>query len=242
IVYTSADSVFQVAAHESVVPLGMLYKICEASREMLDGRSHPLAGRVIARPFTGEAGSFKRTENRRDYAVAPHGETVLDALEAQGMTTFGIGKIEDIFCGRGVKHSVHTTNNRDGIDAAVNALKENFDDALIFANLVDFDMLYGHRKDANGYAGALEYFDARLPEIIGSLRNWDALFITADHGCDPTTPSTDHSREYAPVLVYGGKIKPVPLYTRESFADLGATVYKMLAKKNWTNGKCFDLN
>jgi phosphopentomutase len=225
IVYTSADSVFQIAAHEDVIPVAKLYAICEVAREMLTGDL--FVGRVIARPFTGEDGGWKRTERRRDYAVEPVGETILDGLTSMGQTVLGIGKIEDIFCGRGVTHVDHTTNNPDGIRAPIDALKFG-GDAFIFTNLVDFDMLYGHRNDVEGYARALEYFDAQLPEIIGSLRPGDILYITADHGCDPTTPSTDHSREYVPVLAYGAGVKPVSLGTRATFADLGATVYDQL--------------
>jgi phosphopentomutase len=243
VVYTSADSVFQVAAHESVIPLDELYKLCEIAREVLNGEYN--VGRVIARPFAGESGAFRRTENRRDYAVPPPGDTILDALEKQGLTTLGIGKIEDIFCKRGVAHVNHTTNNRDGIDATLDALRNNRSDALIFTNLVDFDMLYGHRNDTEGYAKALEYFDSQLPRVMEALRENDLLIITADHGCDPTTPSTDHSREYVPLLVYGKKVKPVSLGTRESFADLGATVYEILTrsaqayKGAWNAGKSF---
>lgn len=236
IVYTSADSVFQVAAHEDVIPLPALYALCENARELLTGDYN--VGRVIARPFTGTPGAFKRTENRRDYAVPPTGETVLDAITARGQSTLGIGKIEDIFCKRGVTHVNHTTNNRDGIAATVDALN-HADDALIFTNLVDFDMLYGHRNDVEGYAQALEYFDERLPEIVDALRDDDLLMITADHGCDPTTPSTDHSREYVPMLVYGKQVKPAGLGTRGSFADCAATVYEALGHETWKVGESF---
>jgi len=231
IVYTSADSVFQVAAHEDVIPVEQLYEFCEIARELMMGEH--CVGRVIARPFvgtagaTGASGAFKRTERRKDYAVAPIAPTILNAIEAAGLSTLGIGKIEDIFCRDGVTHINHTTNNAAGIDAIVTALK-NPQDAFIFTNLVDFDMLYGHRNDPAGYAAALEYFDSRLPEIISAMNDDDVLILSADHGCDPTTPSTDHSREYIPLLVYGKNIKPVALGTRTSFADIGATVCKWL--------------
>ncbi len=237
IVYTSADSVFQVAAHEDVIPLKKLYAMCQSAREMLTGAL--FVGRVIARPFTGGPSGFTRTENRRDYAVPPTGDTILDALTKNGKTVLGIGKIEDIFCRRGVTHINHTKNNHDGIDATIDALKNNADD-FIFTNLVDFDMLYGHRNNVEGYAAALEYFDARLPQILDALKPDDILYITADHGCDPTDPSTDHSREYVQVLAYGKGVKPAALGTRASFADLGATVYQQLLPGNvWGTGKSF---
>jgi phosphopentomutase len=247
IVYTSADSVFQVAAHEDVIPLAKLYAICEVAREMLTGDL--FIGRVIARPFTGEEDTYKRTENRRDYAVEPVGETVLDAINSMGQSVLGIGTIEDIFCRRGVTRVDHTTNNPDGIRATIDALKLGQDE-FIFTNLVDFDMLYGHRNDVEGYAQALEYFDAQLPEILDALRPDDILYITADHGCDPTTQSTDHSREYVPVLAYGPAVRPVSLGTRATFADLGATVYEQLRlnigvgyeesfMKKWKAGQSF---
>jgi phosphopentomutase len=211
--------------------------MCKTAREMLVGEYW--VGRVIARPFLGESGRFKRTENRRDYAVAPVGPTVLDGLAAKNKKVLGIGKIEDIFHNRGITTSNHTTNNTAGIEATIDAFT-NSDADLIFTNLVDFDMLYGHRNDAEGYAGALEYFDSRLPDIIKAMRDDDVLFITADHGCDPTTASTDHSREYVPVLAYGSKIKPTNLGTRKSFADLGTTVYKMLTGDGWEIGESFE--
>ena len=182
IVYTSADSVFQIAAHEAVIPLPQLYRICEIAREMLVGED--LVGRVIARPFTGASGEYTRSENRRDYAVPPEKDTILDALTALGLHTVGIGKIEDIFCHRGITISEHTTNNNDGIEAVIRMINAG-SRSLIFANLVDFDMLYGHRNDVEGYAKALEYFDLQLPRIIGAMKEDDLLFITADHGCDP---------------------------------------------------------
>jgi len=216
IVYTSADSVFQVAAHEEIIPLHKLYTLCETAREMLV--DDLFVGRVIARPFVGKPGAFMRTENRKDYAVPPTGKTFLDTLEERGKTTLGIGKIKDIFCGRGVANANHTTNNADGIAATIDALKNNHEDALIFTNLVDFDMKYGHRNDIAGYAAALEAFDAELPKVLAALRSGDTLIITADHGCDPTTPSTDHSREYVPILVAGSGVKAENLGTKDSLA------------------------
>jgi len=244
IVYTSADSVFQVAAHEEIIPLSELYRICECARELLTGEY--AVGRVIARPFLGEPGNFKRTANRKDYAVAPTSDTILDAITANGQSVLGIGKIEDIFCNRGVTYVNHTTNNKDGIEATIKALQlpidaPQGDTKLIFTNLVDFDMLYGHRNDVEGYGIALEYFDTRLPEIIAALRPDDILCLTADHGCDPTTPSTDHSREYVPLLIYGQGIRPIDLGTRDTFADLGATVYSWLSNGTWGTGRILEI-
>jgi len=237
IVYTSADSVFQIAAHEEIIPIDELYKLCEIARELLVGDL--FVGRVIARPFLGKPGAFKRTENRKDYAIPPTGETLLDKIEAHGKSTLGIGKIEDIFCKRGVTHINHTTNNPDGINATIDALKNNTADSLIFTNLVDFDMLYGHRNDPIGYGKALEAFDARLPEIIAALRPNDLLILTADHGCDPTTAGTDHSREYVPVLAYGANVEPANLGTRATFADVAATVSEGLGLGKWSIGESF---
>lgn len=236
IIYTSADSVFQIAAHEDVIPLDKLYKMCETARGILVGDD--LVGRVIARPFVGANGDYKRTENRRDYAIAPPGETVLDALKAKGFDVAAIGKIEDIFDHRGITTVDHTKNNPSGIDATIRFLKEGRGD-FIFTNLVDFDSLYGHRNDVEGYASALEYFDGRLDEILAELGEGDLMIITADHGCDPTTASTDHSREYVPVLAYGTGVKPVDLGTLESFADIGATVYEHLTGENFGKGRSF---
>jgi len=235
IVYTSADSVFQVAAHEEIIPLESLYHICQIAREMLTGEH--VVGRVIARPFIGSPGNFTRTKNRKDFALPPIGETLLDALQAKDQTTMGIGKIDDIFCNQGVANSNHTTNNTDGINATIQALTSNKRDTLIFTNLVDFDMHYGHRNNVEGYAQALEYFDTRLPEILSALHPDDLLILTADHGCDPTTPGTDHSREYVPVLAYGGKA--VDLGTGDTFADVAATIYEALGHGIWPVGKSF---
>ncbi|MDP4109078.1 MAG: phosphopentomutase [Bacillota bacterium] len=237
IVYTSADSVFQIAAHEDVIPLEELYGMCRTAREMLVGDM--LVGRVIARPFTGSTGSYTRTQNRKDFAVPPPGETVLDALKAEGIITAGIGKIEDIFYNRGICLSDHTHTNEEGVDATLRFMREeNF--GFLFVNLVDFDMIYGHRNDIEGYARALEKFDGHVPELLSAMKNEDILMITADHGCDPTTASTDHSREYIPVIVAGSGVKPgVDLGTRGSFSDIGATVYEYLTGKAWSCGKSF---
>lgn len=222
IVYTSADSVFQIAAHEELMPLAELYRICEIAREMLRG---PLeVGRVIARPFVGRPGSFTRTANRRDYALPPPAGMLLDRLCERGVPVFSVGKIADVFDHRGFAGGVKTKNNDDGISQTIAAAGRQ-ESGVIFTNLVDFDMLYGHRNDVEHYAAALEHFDCRLPEIESALNPDDLLLITADHGCDPTTPSTDHSREYVPLLAYGAHVRPgVNLGTRATLADLGQTV------------------
>ena len=226
IVYTSADSVFQVAAHESIIPLQELYGLCEIARELLVGDLN--IGRVIARPFIGEVGAFQRTPNRKDYAVPPPAPTVLDMLAQKGQTTLGIGKIHDIFCGQGVAASMSTKNNQEGIAATIEALQHDTDHAVIFTNLVDFDMHYGHRNDPEGFAQALEAFDAKLPDILAALHPTDRLIITADHGCDPTTAHTDHTREYVPVLVYGNDVKGTSLGTLPSFGYVGELVGELL--------------
>ena len=220
IVYTSADSVFQIAAHEDVIQIEELYRICEIAREILQGPNE--VGRVIARPFAGEPGNFKRTTNRHDYAVPPPSGMLLDQLHDKGIPVYAIGKISDIFLGRGISRSVKTKSNEDGMAKTTDAMREQLN-GLIFVNLVDFDQLYGHRNDVEGYARALEVVDRWLPEL--DLAEGDMLILTADHGCDPTTPSTDHSREYTPLLVYGPRVKPdVALGTRASLSDIGATV------------------
>ncbi|MBR2382987.1 MAG: phosphopentomutase [Anaerotignum sp.] len=223
IVYTSADSVFQIAAHEDVIPLERLYEICGIARKILTGE-HGVA-RVIARPFVGsEAEGFTRTKNRKDFSLEPTGVTILDLAKEKGMEVVAIGKIEDIFEHRGMTKADHTTNNADGIEKTIQYMKDDFE-GILFTNLVDTDMIYGHRNDVEGYAGALEYFDGKLPEIMAQLKDEDILIITADHGCDPTTPSTDHSREYVPVLVCGKPVKEgVDLGIRKGFTDLGQTV------------------
>ena len=222
IVYTSADSVFQIAAHEKLVPVEELYRYCEIARDILKGEHG--VGRVIARPFIGNAPNFERTSNRHDFSLEPPQKTMLDLLKEAGKDVIGVGKINDIFAGRGLTEFVRTSGNPDGIDKTIEYTKKDFE-GLCFVNLVDFDMLYGHRNDVEGYAKALTYFDERLPKIIEGLKEDDVLMITADHGCDPATPSTDHSREYTPMIAYGKKLKQgVNLGTRESFADIGATV------------------
>ncbi len=226
IVYTSADSVFQIACHEQIVPLEELYRICMTAREMLTGDLQ--VARVIARPFVGENGYYTRTANRRDFSIAPYTETVLDSIKKTNKEVYAIGKIEDIFNGQGITKAVHTENNMDGVDKTITALKENFE-GLIFTNLVDFDAKYGHRRNAPGYGKAIEEFDKRLPEIIDNLKEDDVLIITADHGNDPTHEGTDHTREYVPVLIYGEKVSEgVNLGTLSSFADIGATTADIL--------------
>lgn len=227
IVYTSADSVFQIAAHEEIIPVEKLYEICTKARKILTGE-HGVA-RVIARPFIGNKnGEFTRTKNRKDFSLEPTGVTILDLAKEKGMNVTAIGKIEDIFEHRGMTRTDHTTNNHDGVEKTILYTKEAFE-GILFTNLVDTDMIYGHRNDVEGYASALEYFDSKLPEIIAEMKEEDILFITADHGCDPTTPSTDHSREYVPILVYGKRVKAgVDLGVRKTFADLGQTVSEYL--------------
>ncbi|HBX24358.1 MAG TPA: phosphopentomutase [Desulfotomaculum sp.] len=225
IVYTSADSVFQIAAHEEVIPLEELYSMCRTARELLTGKHE--VGRVIARPFVGTPGAFERTPNRHDFSVKPPAPTVLDLLLANGLEVVGVGKIQDIFAGVGVSRAIHTRGNTDGVNQTLTLMKEDFS-GLLFTNLVDFDQMYGHRNDPRGYADALEEFDRRLPEIMGVLGEQDVLIITADHGTDPTTPSTDHSREYVPLLVYGPGLKQgVNLGVRASFSDVAATVAEL---------------
>ena len=222
IVYTSADSVFQIAAHEEVIPLQELYRMCRTAREMLIGQY--AVGRVIARPFVGRPGEFKRTSNRHDFSLEPPRATVLDMLKEKGRAVLGVGKINDIFAGRGLTETVHTENNMDGVDKTINFIKQD-KKGLVFTNLVDFDSVFGHRNDPSGYADALAEFDRRLPEILELINDSRLLIITADHGCDPTTVSTDHSREYVPLLVYGSKVRNgVNLGTRKTFADIAATL------------------
>jgi phosphopentomutase len=226
IVYTSADSVFQVAAHEEIISCDELYRLCEVARELLSGEH--AVGRVIARPFIGKPGGFTRTEGRRDFSLEPPGNTILDILKASGKSVMGVGKIEDIFAHRGLTASDHTGNNMAGVDAIIRFLKEDTN-GLIFANLVDFDSLFGHRNDPVGYAAALEAFDQRLPEILEDLRANDILMITADHGNDPTTPGTDHSRERVPIMIVGNTISQnADIGTRSSYADVAATVAGLL--------------
>ena len=233
IVYTSADSVLQIACHEDIVPIDELYRICEIAREMSDVQ------RVIARPFIGKPGEFTRTGRRRDYSLAPPKDTALDEIVRSGGEVIGIGKIEDIFSHRGITTSNHTTNNPDSIEATISAITTG-QGTLIFTNLVDFDMLYGHRNDPEGYARALMDFDAALPRIIFAMRETDLLMITADHGCDPTTPSTDHSREYVPLLVYGKRIAHgIDLGTRSTFSDIAATLAELFSLPAPNRGTSF---
>jgi phosphopentomutase len=228
IVYTSADSVFQIATHKRVVPLEQLYAWCEQARALLKGEN--AVGRVIARPFDGEPGSFTRTKERRDYALPPAGPTVLEALERAGVNTLGVGKIEDIFSRRGLAGSDHTGDNETSLDATVRFLREAEEPAFVFTNLVDFDMVYGHRRDAEGYARCLERLDARLPEVVAALGEDDWLFLTADHGCDPTAPGTDHTREFTPMVAFSpGGTAGHRLADRDTFADLGATIAELFA-------------
>jgi phosphopentomutase len=224
IVYTSADSVFQVAAHEQTIPLDELYAACETAREMLVAPHNP--SRVIARPFVGTPGAWVRTKNRRDYSIAPTDETLLDALMAAGIPRTGVGKVDDLFACRGLKGG-HTSGNAEGVAKILEWLRTG-PDGLLFANLVDFDQAYGHRNDVPGFHQALRDFDAALPDLIAALREDDLLFITADHGNDPTTPSTDHSRENVPLLALGACVRPQPLGVRQTYSDLGATVAEWL--------------
>jgi phosphopentomutase len=226
IIYTSADSVFQIAAHEEIIPIDELYRFCMIARDVLKGEH--AVGRVIARPFIGTPGNFTRTERRKDYSLEPPENNILDVLKMVGLEVAGVGKIEDIFAHRGLTMSDHTGNNMAGVDAILSFLKQDFD-GLIFANLVDFDALYGHRNNPRGYADALEAFDRRLPEIMKIMNDDDILIITADHGNDPTTPSTDHSRERVPILIAGmGVRKNVNVGTRSSFADIASTISEIL--------------
>lgn len=224
IVYTSADSVFQIAAHEEVVPLDELYRICEIARELTLDEKYAVV-RVIARPFVGEPGKFIRTANRKDYSLEPPAKTVLNSLADAGKDVIAIGKISDIYAGEGITRSIHTKSNMDGVDQLLKVMKEDFH-GIAFVNLVDFDAKFGHRRDPEGYAKALEEFDVRVPEILSSLRDNDLLIITADHGNDPTHHGTDHTREHTPLLVYGNQLaKPgSSLGVRKCFADVGATI------------------
>lgn len=234
IVYTSADSVFQLAAHEEIIPLARLYKMCKQARELLVGEHG--VGRVIARPFVGEPGDFRRTSNRRDYSLAPPEGNLFAAVQAGGLPTVAIGKIHDIFADEHIDYSYPTADNADGIDKLLAAMAKHTT-GFIWANLVDFDMLYGHRNDVAGYAAALQYFDAALPKLLAELLPQDLLIITADHGNDPTTPSTDHSREYVPILLYGAEICPIDLGIRPTFADAGATAADYLGVAALPTGK-----
>ncbi len=238
IIYTSADSVFQIAAHEEIIPLEELYGICRQARELLQGE-HSVA-RVIARPFVGEQGSFERTAHRHDFSLAPPEDTILDLVIRRGLKTYGVGKIYDIFAGKGVTDTVSIEDNMDGVDRTLEAMgREGY--SLIFTNLVDFDMKFGHRRDVEAYGRALQDFDSRIPEILSALGPDDILFITADHGCDPTFPGhTDHTREYIPLLVSGQPVRPgVDLGIRDSFADIAQTISDYLGLAQMKYGRSF---
>jgi phosphopentomutase len=227
IVYTSADSVFQIAAHEDIIPIEELYKICRIAREILRGEHE--VSRVIARPFIGSPGNFERTSNRHDFSVLPPEPTLLDSIKEAGLMVYAVGKIEDIFAGQGITDAVHTQNNMDGVDETIAAMYDRRERGLIFTNLVDFDAKFGHRNNPEGYATALSEFDKRLPEIVAALADDDILVITADHGNDPTTPGTDHSREYVPLLITGQIIQAgTNIGVRATFADLAATIADIL--------------
>ena len=226
IVYTSADSVFQIAAHEDVVPLEELYDCCRKAREILQGEHG--VGRVIARPFTGEKGAYKRTANRHDFSLMPPRETMLDVLKSCDLDVIAVGKITDIFAGQGVTETIFTHSNREGMDITLDLLSNRDFHGLCFTNLVDFDMLYGHRQDVDGYANALSEFDAWLSDFCPKMGEDDVLMICADHGCDPGDNSTDHTREYIPYIIYGDKIKPQDLGTRMGFSEIAYTVCELL--------------
>lgn len=241
IIYTSADSVFQIAAHEDVIPVEKLYELCKIARKILDNPEYNV-GTVIARPFIGDkAENFTRTYNRRDFESTTFGKTMLDVIceEYKDGQVIAIGKIEDLFAGRGITKAIHTNGNADGIEQTIKYIKED-SKGLIFTNLVDFDMLYGHRNNVKGYSEALEYLDSKLPEIMENLKDDDILIITSDHGNDPTTPSTDHSREYVPMLVFGKHIKEnVNLGTRKTYADISATILDLFNLSKLESGTSF---
>jgi phosphopentomutase len=238
IVYTSADSVFQIAVHEEVIPIPRLYAICQKTRDKVCVGEHAV-GRVIARPFAGKSGAYVRTTNRKDFSLKPFGTTVLDLLSSEGIPTLGVGKVDDLYAGCGLRVTNHTRSNRDGIEAIIAFARET-DRGLIIANLGDFDSLYGHRNDPGGFAGALQEFDARLPDILETVGPEDLLLITADHGNDPVTPSTDHSREYVPILCYSG-LRGVgcDLGIRSAFADVGKTIADYFGIHNSLAGRSF---
>lgn len=238
IVYTSADSVFQIAAHEDIVPIDELYRYCNIARDLCQGEEFGV-GRIIARPFAGTYPDYKRTSNRHDYSLVPPKKTMLAQLKEQGLDVIAVGKINDIFAGDGVTSMVRTKDNAAGIEETIKYTRTEFE-GLCFINLVDFDMIYGHRNDVEGYAKALSYFDEQLPRIMEGLQEEDILMITADHGCDPLTPSTDHSREYTPLIIYGEQIKPnTNLNTRNTFADIGASIVEYFGIKKEIAGTSF---
>ena len=238
IVYTSADPVLQIAAHEGIIPLDELYDICEYTRQITKDDPY-MIGRIIARPYTGEPGSFQRTANRHDYALNPFGKTVLDQLKDNGKDVIAVGKINDIFNGQGITKAIRTKSNMDGVDQLLKVMGEPFE-GLSFTNLVDFDALYGHRRDVQGYGEALMAFDARMPEILDQMAEDDLLIITADHGNDPTAPGTDHTREYVPLLVYSKQlVQPGELTTAHHFADISATIADNFDVPQAEHGKSF---
>lgn len=237
IIYTSADSVFQIAAHEDIMPVKYLYEICKIARQILTGVNG--VSRVIARPFIGKSGNFKRTSKRKDFSIPPPEPTLLDALQSASIPTIGIGKIGDIFAGRGLENIINAASNKEGVVKTIEAIRHT-KRGLIFTNLIDFDMLYGHRNDVEGYANALKSFDQNLPDILDAMSENDLMIITADHGCDPTTTSTDHSREYVPLLICGSQIKKgINLGIRKTFADLGQTIADIFQVTSLKNGTSF---
>lgn len=237
IVYTSADSVFQIAAHEEIIPIEEQYEICKIAREILSGND--AVGRVIARPFVGPGGNYQRTANRKDFSLTPPGNTVLRQVIKAGKNVMAVGKINDIMAGDGISEYVKTANNMEGVDRTIQYMQSR-NPGLVFTNLVDFDMLFGHRRDAHGYAKALEEFDARIPELLTNLAENDVLIITADHGNDPTFKGTDHTREYIPILIYGNGIETGnTIGLRNSFADIGATIAELLEVEQPDNGNSF---
>lgn len=237
IVYTSADPVLQIAAHEEIIPLEELYRICQFARDITKDEPY-MIGRIIARPYVGEPGNFTRTSNRHDYALDPFGKTVLDSLKDNGKDVIAVGKINDIFNGQGITASVRTKSNMDGVDKLLDVMKEDFT-GLSFTNLVDFDALYGHRRDVVGYAHAIEDFDLRLPEIMAAMAEDDLLLITADHGNDPTFPGTDHTREYVPLLVYSKQLQGQGQLPQGHYADIAATIAENFAVPATENGTSF---
>ncbi len=237
IVYTSADSVMQIAAHESVISLPELYEICQKAREIMQGEDG--VGRIIARPFVGRFPNFVRTQNRRDFSLPPPKDTILDLLDKKGYDTIAVGKISDIFSGRGIDESIHTSNNFDGMQQTIKYQDKRFE-GICFVNLVDFDSIYGHRNNVDGYAAAVSEFDTQLGEFIDNMQKNDILIITADHGCDPSHSSTDHTREYTPMLIVGDSVKSnVDLKTREGFCDIGSSVCEIFGIENTLDGKSF---
>ncbi len=236
IVYTSSDSVFQIAAHEAVVPVEELYGYCKTARKILVGKH--AVGRVIARPFTGKYPNYVRTKNRHDYSLVPPKQTALDVLKENSKSVISVGKISDIFAGKGITECFSSASNEDGMTKTI-ALADTSFDGIVFTNLVDFDSSYGHRNDILGYVCALNKFDIQLGELLSKLKDDDVLMITADHGCDPSTPSTDHSREYTPLLIYGQNLKNINLGTRASFSDIGKTILDMFELENCIAGKSF---